>query len=184
MNHIEEKKLVLVVDDAPENLHAVHSILKNDFKVRVATSGAKALELVMIKPRPDLILLDVMMPEMDGYEVCGILKSLPETKDIPVIFLTGKIEADDETKGFHVGAVDYIHKPFSPAVVRARVHTHLGLREAREQLARQLLFINNELEMAREIQLSILPQEIPKLDGLEITASSLQMFRGTACQQH
>jgi sigma-B regulation protein RsbU (phosphoserine phosphatase) len=175
MNHIEEKKLVLVVDDAPENLHAVHSILKNDFKIRVATSGAKALELVMVKPRPDLILLDVMMPEMDGYEVCGILKSIPETRDIPVIFLTGKIEADDETKGFQVGAVDYIHKPFSPAVVRARVHTHLGLREAREQLARQLLFINNELEMAREIQLSILPQEIPKLDGLEITARYIPM---------
>jgi phosphoserine phosphatase RsbU/P len=175
MNHIEEKKLVLVVDDAPANLHAVHSILKNDFKIRVATSGAKALELVMVKPYPDLILLDVMMPEMDGYEVCGILKSTPETSDIPVIFLTGKTEADDETKGFQVGAVDYIHKPFSPAVVRARVHTHLGLREAREQLARQLLFINNELEMAREIQLSILPQEIPKLDGLEITARYIPM---------
>jgi phosphoserine phosphatase RsbU/P len=175
MKHIEEKKLVLVVDDAPENLHAVHSILKNDFKIRVATGGAKALELVMVKPRPDLILLDVMMPEMDGYEVCGILKSIPETRDIPVIFLTGKIEADDETKGFQAGAVDYIHKPFSPAVVKARVHTHLGLREAREQLARQLLFINNELEMAREIQLSILPQEIPKLDGLEITARYMPM---------
>jgi phosphoserine phosphatase RsbU/P len=170
MNHIDEKKLVLVVDDAPENLHAVHSILKNDFKIRVATSGAKALELVMVKPYPDLILLDVMMPEMDGYEVCGALKSSPETRDIPVIFLTGRTEADDETKGFQVGAVDYIHKPFSPAVVRARVHTHLGLREAREQLARQLLFMNNELEMAREIQLSILPQEIPKVDGMEITA--------------
>jgi phosphoserine phosphatase RsbU/P len=175
MNDMEEKKLVLVVDDAPENLHAVHSILKNDFKIRVATSGAKALELVKVKPYPDLILLDVMMPEMDGYEVCGILKSTPETKDIPVIFLTGKTEADDETKGFQVGAVDYIHKPFSPAVVRARVITHVGLREAREQLARQLLFINNELEMAREIQLSILPQEIPKVDGMEITARYLPM---------
>jgi phosphoserine phosphatase RsbU/P len=175
MTQIGEKKLVLVVDDAPANLHAVHSILKNDFKVRVATSGAKALELVMVKPYPDLILLDVMMPEMDGYEVCSILKATPEMRDIPVIFLTGKTEADDETKGFEVGAVDYIHKPFSPAVVRARVHTHLGLREAREQLARQLLFINNELEMAREIQLSILPQEIPKVDGLEITARYIPM---------
>jgi phosphoserine phosphatase RsbU/P len=175
MTQIGEKKLVLVVDDAPANLHAVHSILKNDFKVRVATSGAKALELVKVKPYPDLILLDVMMPEMDGYEVCGILKATPEMRDIPVIFLTGKTEADDETKGFEVGAVDYIHKPFSPAVVRARVHTHLGLREAREQLARQLLFINNELEMAREIQLSILPQEIPKIDGMEITARYIPM---------
>jgi phosphoserine phosphatase RsbU/P len=175
MTHTREKKLVLVVDDAPANLHAVHCILKNDFKIRVATSGAKALELAMVKPQPDLILMDVMMPDMDGYEVCGILKATPETKDIPVIFLTGKTEADDETKGFEVGAVDYIHKPFSPAVMRARVHTHLGLREAREQLARQLLYINNELEMAREIQLSILPRETPQIDGLEITACYIPM---------
>ena len=166
----EEKKLVLVVDDAPANLQVVRSILKDDFKIRVATSGAKALDLVKANPHPDLILLDVEMPEMDGYEVCGILKATPEARDIPVIFLTGKTEADDETKGFEVGAVDYIHKPFSPAVVKARVHTHLVLREAREQLARQLLDINNELEMAREIQLSILPHEIPKLRGLEIAA--------------
>jgi sigma-B regulation protein RsbU (phosphoserine phosphatase) len=171
----EEKKLVLVVDDAPANLQVVNSILKDDFKIRVATSGAKALELVKVKPHPDLILLDVMMPEMDGYEVCGILKASPETKDIPVIFLTGKTEADDETKGFQVGAVDYIHKPFSPSVVKARVHTHLVLREAREQLARQLLTINNELEMAREIQLSILPHEIPKIRGLGIAARYLPM---------
>jgi sigma-B regulation protein RsbU (phosphoserine phosphatase) len=166
----EEKKLVLVVDDAPANLQVVRSILKDDFKIRVATSGAKALDLVKANPHPDLILLDVEMPEMDGYQVCGILKATPEARDIPVIFLTGKTEADDETRGFEVGAVDYIHKPFSPAVVKARVHTHLVLREARELLARQLLDINNELEMAREIQLSILPHEIPKLRGLEIAA--------------
>ena len=175
MNEPEEKKLVLVVDDAPANLQVVRSILKDDFKIRVATSGAKALDLVKAEPHPDLILLDVVMPEMDGYEVCGILKATPEAKDIPVIFLTGKTETDDETKGFEVGAVDYIHKPFSPAVVKARVHTHLVLREAREQLARQLLNINNELEMAREIQLSILPHEIPKIRGLEIAARYLPM---------
>jgi phosphoserine phosphatase RsbU/P len=175
MTDTEGKKLVLVVDDAPTNLHIVRSILKDDFKIRVATSGAKALDLVKTKPQPDLILLDVMMPEMDGYEVCGILKAAPEFKDIPVIFLTGKTETDDETKGFEVGAVDYIHKPFSPAVVKARVHTHLVLREAREQLARQLLHINNELEMAREIQLSLLPQEIPKIRGLEIAARYIPM---------
>jgi sigma-B regulation protein RsbU (phosphoserine phosphatase) len=174
-NHIPEKKLILVVDDAPANLQVVHSILKDDFKIRVATSGAKALDLVKVDPPPDLILLDVMMPEMDGYEVCGILKSRPEARDIPVIFLTGKTETDDETKGFGVGAVDYIHKPFSPAVVKARVHTHLVLREARELLARQLLDINNELEMAREIQLAILPHEIPAIRGLEIASRYLPM---------
>jgi serine phosphatase RsbU (regulator of sigma subunit) len=174
-NHVAEKKLILVVDDAPANLQVVHSILKDDFKIRVATSGAKALDLVKVAPPPDLILLDVMMPEMDGYEVCGILKSRPEARDIPVIFLTGKTETDDETKGFDVGAVDYIHKPFSPAVVKARVHTHLVLREARELLARQLLDINNELEMAREIQLAILPHEIPDIKGLEIASRYLPM---------
>jgi phosphoserine phosphatase RsbU/P len=175
MNNATEKKLVLIVDDAPANIQVVHSILRDDFKIRVATSGAKALDLVKTKPQPDLILLDVTMPEMDGYEVCGILKATPDSRDIPVIFLTGKTEADDETKGFEAGAVDYIHKPFSPAVVKARVHTHLVLREAREQLARQLSFINNELEMAREIQLSILPQEIPKTRGLEIAARYIPM---------
>jgi sigma-B regulation protein RsbU (phosphoserine phosphatase) len=175
MNHAAEKKLVLVVDDATANLQVVHSMLKDDFKIRVATSGAKALALVKADPHPDLILLDVTMPEMDGYEVCAILKATPEARDIPVIFLTGKTETDDETKGFEVGAVDYIHKPFSPAVVKARVHTHLVLREAREQLARQLLSINNELEMAREIQVSILPHEIPKIGGLEIAARYLPM---------
>src|SRR5271169_2401484 len=175
MNHTEDKKLVLVVDDATANLQVVHAMLKDDFRIRVATSGAKALALVKDNPRPDLILLDVMMPEMDGYEVCAILKATPEAKDIPVIFLTGKTKCDEETRGFEVGAVDYIHKPFSPAVVRARVHTHLVLREAREQLARQLLSINNELEMAREIQLSILPHEIPKVSGLEIAARYLPM---------
>jgi serine phosphatase RsbU (regulator of sigma subunit) len=174
VNNTEEKKLVLVVDDATATLQVVHSMLKDDFKVRVATSGAKALALVKEKP-PDLILLDVTMPEMDGYEVCTILKATPEARDIPVIFLTGNTETDDETKGFEVGAVDYIHKPFSPAVVRARVHTHLVLREAREQLARQLLSINGELEMAHEIQVSILPHEIPKLKGLEIAVRYLPM---------
>ncbi len=173
--HVAEKKLILVVDDAPANLQVVHSILKDDFKIRVATSGAKALDLVKVAPPPDLILLDVMMPEMDGYEVCAILKSRPEARDIPVIFLTGKTETDDETKGFGVGAVDYIHKPFSPAVVKARVHTHLVLREARELLAQQLLDINNELEMAREIQLAILPHVIPDIKGLEIASRYLPM---------
>jgi phosphoserine phosphatase RsbU/P len=172
---IGEKKLILVVDDTPANLQVVRSILKDDFKIRVATSGAKALDLVKVEPQPDLILLDVMMPEMDGYEVCERLKATPEARDIPVIFLTGRTETEDETKGFDVGAVDYIHKPFSPAVMKARVHTHLVLREAREQLARQLLDINNELEMAREIQLSILPHEIPKIRGLEIAARYIPM---------
>src|SRR5499427_813435 len=162
----QQKKVVLVVDDAPANIRVVNEILRSSYRVRVATSGAKALELANESPGPDLILLDVVMPGMDGYEVCGRLKANPATKDIPVIFLTGQTETEDETRGFEVGAVDYIHKPFSAAVVAARVQTHLALREARQQLARQLLDIRNELETARQIQLSILPRDVPEVFGL------------------
>ncbi len=170
-----EKKIVLVVDDAPANIRVVNEILHDTYAVRVATNGAKALELAAGKPGPDLILLDVVMPGMDGYEVCTRLKADPATRDIPVIFLTGQTEITDETRGFEVGAVDYIHKPFSPAVVAARVQTHLALRETREQLARQLAEIREELEMARLIQLSILPREIPNLANLDIAARYIPM---------
>ena len=170
-----EAKTVLLVDDAPANLQVVNSILKSTYKIRIATSGEKALKIAHQTPAPDLILLDVMMPEMDGYEVCSRLKSGADTRDIPVIFLTGQTETDDETKGFEVGAVDYIHKPFSPAVVKARVHTHLVLRGIREQLAGQLLTIQHEMETARQIQLSILPREIPAIHGLDIAARYIPM---------
>ena len=171
----EEKKVVLLVDDAPANIQVVNSILKDSYRIRVATNGAKALELAKATPAPDLILLDIVMPEMDGYEVCNRLKATPETRDIPVIFLTGKTETDDETKGFEVGAVDYIHKPFSPPIVKARVQTHLVLRGIREQLAQQLQAIRSELETARQIQLSILPRELPKIRGLDVAARYVPM---------
>lgn len=119
-----EVKTLLLVDDEPANIQIVNSILKDIYKTRIATNGEKALELANQDPPPDLILLDVKMPEMDGYEVCARLKSSAHTRDIPVIFLTGQTEIDDETKGFEVGAVDYIHKPFSPAVCKPGcVHT-------------------------------------------------------------
>ena len=171
----EEKKVVLLVDDAPANIQMVNSILKDTYKIRVATNGARALELAKGTPAPDLILLDIVMPEMDGYEVCTRLKASPETRDIPVIFLTGQTETEDETRGFEVGAVDYIHKPFWPAIVKARVHTHLVLRGIREQLAQQLKAIKDELETARRIQLSILPREIPRIDGLDVAARYIPM---------
>jgi phosphoserine phosphatase RsbU/P len=169
------KQVILLVDDTPANIHIAQAILRDEFKVRVATSGAKALELVKAEPMPALILLDIEMPGMDGYEVCNQLKADPQTRDIPVIFLTAKTESEDETRGFEVGAVDYVHKPFSPAVVKARVRTHLTLRATSQQLAQQLLAINNELEMAREIQLAILPRETPKISGLDIAARYLPM---------
>jgi serine phosphatase RsbU (regulator of sigma subunit) len=175
MNETDQRKTLLLVDDAPANIQIATSILKDIYKIRVATNGAKALALAKDAPPPDLILLDVMMPEMDGYEVCTRLKADPETRDIPVIFLTGQTEIEDETKGFEVGAVDYIHKPFSPAVVKARVQTHLVLRGIREQLALQLLTIQKELETARKIQMSILPSSIPQLAGLDIAARYIPM---------
>ena len=137
MKGIINKKLVLLVDDTPANIQVVHNILKDSYTIRIATNGTRALDLAKTSPQPDLILLDVMMPDLDGYEVCSRLKSDPDTREIPIIFLTGKTEPEDETKGFELGTVDYIHKPFSPAVVQARVETHLTLREAREQLAEE-----------------------------------------------
>jgi sigma-B regulation protein RsbU (phosphoserine phosphatase) len=169
------QKTILIVDDTPINIGVISGALKDSYATKVATSGEKALAIASGAEKPDLILLDVMMPEMDGYEVCRRLKANPATKDIPVIFLTGQTQADDETKGFEVGAVDYIHKPFSAAVVKARVRTHLMLREAHAQIAKQLVEINTELEMARQIQLSILPSNTPKIAGMEIVARYIPM---------
>ncbi|MGB8799739.1 MAG: SpoIIE family protein phosphatase [Candidatus Acidiferrales bacterium] len=175
MTQPSAKKTILIVDDTPINIGVISGALKDSFATKVANSGEKALAIASGKDKPDLILLDILMPEMDGYEVCRRLKANPDTRDIPVIFLTSQTEAEDETKGFEVGAVDYIHKPFSAAVVKARVRTHLMLREAHAQIARQLVEINAELEMARQIQLSILPSSTPKIAGLDIVARYIPM---------
>jgi sigma-B regulation protein RsbU (phosphoserine phosphatase) len=175
MTQPSAQKTILIVDDTPINIGVISGALKDSFATKVATSGEKALAIASGKDKPDLILLDIMMPEMDGYEVCRRLKADPDTRDIPVIFLTSQTEAEDETKGFEVGAVDYIHKPFSAAVVKARVRTHLMLREAHAQIARQLIEINTELEMARQIQLSILPSSTPKITGMDIVARYIPM---------
>jgi serine phosphatase RsbU (regulator of sigma subunit) len=171
----DAKKVILLVDDTPANIQIALAILKDLYQVRVATNGTKALELAVSDPLPDLILLDVMMPGIDGFEVCSRLKASQATREIPVIFLTGQTETDDETRGFEVGGVDYIHKPFSPAVVKARVHTHLVLRGIRERLATQLAAMQSELDTARQIQLSILPQEMPKTHALDIAARYIPM---------
>jgi serine phosphatase RsbU (regulator of sigma subunit) len=175
MTQTSAQKSILIVDDTPINIGVISGALKDSFATKVATSGQKALAIVSGKEKPDLILLDIMMPEMDGYEVCRRLKANPDTRDIPVIFLTSQTEAEDETKGFEVGAVDYIHKPFSAAVVKARVRTHLMLREAHAQIAQQLVEINTELEMARQIQLSILPSTTPKITGMDVVARYIPM---------
>lgn len=133
----KEKSLILVVDDNPINIQVVGTHLrKGDVEIAVASSGAKALSIVERK-RPDLILLDIMMPEMDGYEVCATLKKNPETDKIPIIFLTAKSNPDDAIKAFELGAVDYITKPFNAAELRARVGAHLNLKLYQDRLVRQ-----------------------------------------------
>ena len=127
------KKLVLIVDDTPTNITVISGVLKDLCRTKIATNGEKALAIASGPEKPDMVLLDVMMPGMDGYEVCRRLKENPKTADIPVIFLTAKGDADDEEKGFEVGAVDYIHKPFSAPIVLARVKTQLALRDALSQ---------------------------------------------------
>ena len=112
----------------------LHGLLKDDYRTSIATSGAEALALCQKEILPQLILLDVMMPGMDGYSVCEQLKAAPRTADIPVIFLTARMEKEAEGKGFVVGGVDYITKPFSPPVLKARVETHLALKQARDAL--------------------------------------------------
>jgi adenylate cyclase len=124
------RNLILIVDDTPTNVAVISGLLKETYKTKVATNGEKALAIANGADKPDLILLDIMMPGMDGFEVCRRLKANPETAEIPVIFLTAKTDAVDEEKGFEVGGVDYIHKPFSGPIVLARVRTQLALQEA------------------------------------------------------
>src|SRR5580658_4714643 len=148
-------KPILIVDDTPANIAAALAILKDQYRTRVATSGAKALEQAGAADKPDLILLDVTMPDMDGYEVCARLKADPETASIPVVFLTARTEAEDEAKGFELGAVDYIHKPFNPTVVRARVHTHLLLRDTLKQIEERNAALDEKSRMLESLSVKL-----------------------------
>ncbi|MCE9679301.1 two-component system response regulator [Shewanella sp. AS1] len=139
---------VLVVDDTPENIDILVGILGSEYKVKVAIDGPKALALAA-KSSPDIILLDVMMPGMNGYEVCKRLKQDPLTCHIPVIFVTALSEVSDETQGFELGAVDYITKPVSAPVVKARVRTHLALYDQKRLLEQEVKARTKELEETR-----------------------------------
>lgn len=150
---------ILVVDDTPVNIRILAGLL-SDFSLSVATDGEQALVIATSARRPDLILLDVMMPGLDGFEVCRRLKADPTTRDVPVIFVTAQDDARDEVKGFEAGGVDYITKPFSPPVVRARVETHLALLTARRQLARH----NAELETRVAERTAQLREALRKLE--------------------
>ena len=132
-----QKPTILLVDDTPDNIALLSALLKDQYKIKIATNGVKALQVASAAPYPDLILLDVMMPEMDGHEACRRLKAAPETADIPVIFLTSRIQPEDEEMGLSLGAADYITKPISPPIVLARVATQLNLKKARQLLKEQ-----------------------------------------------
>lgn len=136
-NDFDSKQVVLIVDDTPDNITLLSALLKDNYKIKIATNGVKALHIASTLPSPDLILLDVMMPEMDGYETCKRLNSNPATAEIPVIFLTAKSQVSDEEMGLKLGAVDYISKPVSPPIVLARVATQLNLVKARNLLQDQ-----------------------------------------------
>lgn len=137
---------ILVVDDSPDNIDVIANLLKPLYKVKAATSGEKAISMALSKNPPSLILLDIMMPEMDGYEVCQTLKEEPKCADIPIIFLSAKGEVNDITKGFELGAVDYVTKPIEPEILIARIKTHLALRRSKLDLSHQL---DDMVEMAR-----------------------------------
>jgi len=128
---------ILIVDDERYNINVLVDILKPDYRTIVAKNGEEALKRAMTEPLPDLILLDIMMPGMDGYEVCRQLKADPKTWFIPVIFITAMSETEDETRGLELGAIDYITKPVSPPIVRARVKNHLALKLALEKIETQ-----------------------------------------------
>lgn len=138
MTPISGMARILIVDDAAENLDILMEALDHGYRLIAARTGEKALEIARRKPYPDLILLDIMMPGLDGYEVCRLLKAESETRDIPILFLTALANEDNELHGLELGAADYIHKPFSIPLIRARVATQLELAKNRRQLAAQV----------------------------------------------
>jgi putative two-component system response regulator len=140
-----QKATVLVVDDTPDNLSLMSGLLKDLYKVKVANSGEKAIKIVQSDSPPDLILLDIMMPGLSGYDVCKILKSEVATRDIPIIFLTAMTGTDDEKKGLELGAVDFITKPVNPPIVMARVATQLHVKAAADFLKDQNVYLETEV---------------------------------------
>ncbi|MBF0620367.1 MAG: two-component system response regulator [Magnetococcales bacterium] len=147
----KNKPKVLIVDDIAENLQILMGTLKDDFSVIAAKNGETALRLANTNPKPDAILLDIMMPGMDGYEVCLKLKANPDTWDIPVLFVTALDQMDDEARGLTVGAVDFITKPFQPELVRARVQSQIELKQHKNQLEELVKQRTAELQLTQDV---------------------------------
>lgn len=160
---------ILIVDDTPANLRLLTQMLvQRSHVVRAVTSGARALDSARSNP-PSLILLDIRMPEMNGYEVCETLKEDPRTLDIPIIFISALNEIEDKVKGFSVGGVDYITKPFQLEEVLARVETHLALRRLQKRLQDANKRYEQELTLAGSLQASFFPADPPKVPGWQVS---------------
>ena len=153
MADFDRQPKILIVDDIPENIAVLGEVLKPHYRCSVALNGEKALSIAASEDPPDLILLDIMMPGMDGYQVCEWLRANEATRRIPVIFVTAMSEIEDETRGFAVGAVDYITKPISPPIVLARVKTHLELMQAREALENQNAILRKKVREHQRVLL-------------------------------
>ncbi|NRR32411.1 two-component system response regulator [Oxalobacteraceae bacterium] len=152
MNDTFAKPTILVVDDTPDNIDLMCAVLEDDYRTKIAVNGERALKIANGDNKPDLILLDIMMPGMSGYEVCQQLKANPATRDIPVIFVTAMSEVADEQMGLNLGAVDYITKPISAPIVLARIKTQLSMKRVHDFLRDQNHFLETEVELrTREV---------------------------------
>jgi len=174
MNEKAERQRVLIIDDTPESIRVLMESLRQDYAIMVATNGERGLELALGNPPPDLILLDIRMPGMSGYEVCRRLKDDPAAREIPVIFLSALDRTDDIVKAFRTGGVDYVTKPFHFDEVQARVRTHLRLRSTLKELEAKRVELqtaydqlDQEFRLVGEVQASLLPSPIPQIDGFE-----------------
>lgn len=128
-----DKPKILVVDDVPENIHTLKNLLKENYNIVATTQGKKAIELVQKDLSIDLIILDIIMPDMDGYEVCKILKTNEQTKNIPIIFVTSLNDLENEEKGIEIGGEDYIHKPVNPTLILKKVATQIELKKYKDR---------------------------------------------------
>ena len=151
-DELDRQASILVVDDVPENIDVISGILRDNYKVRAATSGARCIKIAESDTPPDLILLDIMMPEMDGMEVCRYLQSTETTQDIPIIFITAKSEVNDVVNGLKIGAVDYVTKPVEPSILKARVKTHVRLKQVNEQLRKDIALAHENAQLREDVE--------------------------------
>lgn len=156
MEHDLQKQRILVVDDTPANIHILTGILKEQYIISAAINGERALKLATASPPPDIILLDIIMPGMDGYEVCARLKADGSTMNIPVVFITALTSDENEAKGLELGAIDYITKPFNPALVRMRIKNHLEHKKYRDRLEDMVQARTEELMVTRDVTIESL----------------------------